>query len=187
MGGAHHGDVRESPQDAVAGRPVDQRDRAPDQPVEEHDQGVAAGAGPQRDAVPAATRAPEDRPLRGGAAAGAGDRCASAAPRAPHGPQAVRAAPGAGLPGQLRAGHRVRPRVARRPGRGVGALGLRAAEFRLGRSLPVRLERGRPRHRRRLAQGAAGAHEAVRVAGLLAGGAIRARATRCSSTRTRAA
>jgi hypothetical protein len=40
----------------LPGRPVDQRDRATDEPVEEHDQDVAAGAGAQRDAYARARR-----------------------------------------------------------------------------------------------------------------------------------
>jgi transposase len=56
----------------------------------------------------------------------------------------------------------------------AGAVTARSAyvplELRVGRGVPVRLERGRHRDRRGLAQGAVGAHEAVRLASVLAGG-----------------
>src|SRR5690606_32247796 len=42
---------------------------------------------------------------------------------------------------QLWPRHGMHPRLAGRPGGGLGAGGLRALEFRLGRSLPIRLER----------------------------------------------
>ena len=75
---------------------------------------VAAGAGPQRDAPTGGAAAPKkigpyEAPLR----RGAGGRCAAAAARAPHGAKLLRAAPGAGICGQLCARDRLHPRVAR--------------------------------------------------------------------------
>lgn len=53
---------------------------------------------------------------------------------------------------------------------GTVAARLRPAAVRVGRGVPVRLERGRDRDRRRLAQDPTGTHEALCLASVLAGG-----------------
>ncbi len=71
----------------------------------------------------------------------------------------------AGLHRRLLPGHRIHPALAKRRWHG-GQQSLCAVALRTGRSLPVRLERRTPGHRRRLAQDTGVAPEALRQPGL---------------------
>lgn len=91
---------------------------------------------------------------------------ASRKTRASNDERAFRATATTRLYGLLRAGHQIHPDVAHE--RRQGGAGLRAAQVRAGRRVPIRLKRRRPCHRWRLQAAAGVAPEALRVPGLLA-------------------
>jgi hypothetical protein len=83
--------------------------------------------------------AAEDRAVARGARPAAGGECGAGEPGAADADPGLRGAARARLRGRLRRGAAVRGRLAARAGRGDGG-GVRAAELRAGRGLPVRLE-----------------------------------------------
>ncbi len=130
---------------------------------------ASAGAGGQGSLLPASGGVDATDALRGGFAAGVDGGCAPTEARAAHGEGLVRGREGAWLCGRLFEVDRLRARLACRGRRSSDAQSVRAIGLRVGRGLPVRLERGRRGSRRRVLPRPSGAHDAVRQPGVLAG------------------